>query len=314
MGKRILIYLLIFATILSIPPSVFADNEYVGDAKATDVVTYINGFPIPSYNFHGYTFIKVEDLSDYGFDVPWNEYNKSLRIIRNGKNEVNPKITFKTKQKNIGKTLFPMHKTNIKTYIGNYGYEIECLAGEPGYTYINVDNLSAFGKVDWVASENALKIVISDGLESAKITWPVPYDPSDIAIYNYRCDEMNHYFWGNFAASKNYEIYFSVADLNNQNEVTACSCDFGTLYVEIIDTEGKSVYNSSMNFYTNDYSMIPYCLGVINTPASLVFSIPNDKIRTTANDGRGLVKIYYWCNGCRYGLSCEYHATDLPIH
>ena len=151
-GVFLIIFVMMLLTVI-----VHGENQCKGSVKETNVVTYINDHPIPSYNLNGYTFIKVEDLQYYGFDVKWNEYNKTLRIFRNVSNKVSGRITFKSKPQNIGKSLFQMYSTDIRTYIGDYAYEIECLAGLPGYTFINVDNLSTFGRIEWVPDTESVK-------------------------------------------------------------------------------------------------------------------------------------------------------------
>ena len=63
---------LMLLSALTLPSAAFRNGDVVDAVLHTDIVTYINGKPIESYNIKGYTAIKVEDLSSYGFDVEWN--------------------------------------------------------------------------------------------------------------------------------------------------------------------------------------------------------------------------------------------------
>lgn len=46
----------------------------------TDIITYLDGNEIRSYNVNGRTAIVVEDLRNYGYDVIWNEENRTLNV------------------------------------------------------------------------------------------------------------------------------------------------------------------------------------------------------------------------------------------
>ena len=69
--KKLICALMCAVMLLGLMPSVFALNngDVVDAVLHTDIVTYINGTPIESYNIKGYTAVKVEDLMNYGFMV-----------------------------------------------------------------------------------------------------------------------------------------------------------------------------------------------------------------------------------------------------
>ncbi len=163
--------LLAFCFIFSMQVTIFAKaGDYVGTCKYSDVVTLINNYPIPSYNMNGYTFVAVEDLANYGFYIHWDGNSQTLCIMRYNTKQVNPIQTYRDNPLDVGKKRFDMVKTDVRLYIGWYGYEIECLGGIPGKTLVNVDNLAAFGLVEWHPNEKAVKIWI-DGLHIQ----PAPY-------------------------------------------------------------------------------------------------------------------------------------------
>lgn len=52
----------------------------LGDYYETDIVTYLDGRQITSYNIDGRMYIPAEDMRDYGYIVDWNEKNRTLSI------------------------------------------------------------------------------------------------------------------------------------------------------------------------------------------------------------------------------------------
>lgn len=53
---------------------------------STDIKTYLNGSEIQSYNLGGRTAIVCEDMRDYGFNVVWDEIDRTLSISINRNN------------------------------------------------------------------------------------------------------------------------------------------------------------------------------------------------------------------------------------
>lgn len=51
--------------------SMAKNGDVIGNIYATNIKTYINGYPISSYNIGGKTCICVEDLDQYRYDVLW---------------------------------------------------------------------------------------------------------------------------------------------------------------------------------------------------------------------------------------------------
>lgn len=55
-------------------------GDVVGNIYSTDIVAFIDGMAIPSYNIGGVTVVIAEDLREYGFEVDWNEDYRQLNI------------------------------------------------------------------------------------------------------------------------------------------------------------------------------------------------------------------------------------------
>ena len=80
-------FIAVFTALTLILSSVcaFAIGEKAGNIYATDIVTYVKGAPITSYNIGGKTVIDAEILNwHYAFDVYWYENERLLDITDKG--------------------------------------------------------------------------------------------------------------------------------------------------------------------------------------------------------------------------------------
>ena len=304
--KKNLCIILVTAILFSlfVPVTGVLANSYVGTAVKSDTIAYINNYPIPSYNLNGYTFIQVEDLAYYGFDIKWNEYNKTLRIIRNDSPYIDFIPTFRPAEWEIGQTEFDMHTTNVRTYIGNYGYEIECYSGLPGCTYINIENIAVFGEIQYVPELKHVKIWIKN-LECYDIPYPVRISPFTMTDFGhdapYGYEGEYYYTMDYYSDSDNY--YFTYGRFTEEyGEVTGYAyCDYGTIYVDIYDTEGRKIYTNSeykrSEYYygeeTTDLTVVPYILGETDAPVSYEIAVPSYYLK---NGHDYMARVTFWCD------------------
>ena len=135
-------------------------GDVKGSALHTDIVAYINHYAIPSYAVNGQSVIVAEDLRNFGFDVAWNQYDRSLVITRNRNTAVNSMSV--KKDGATGSKFTDILETDIKVYAG--GQLITSYAMN-GYTMIPMEELTMFGQVNWVQGERALKMWV-DGLHA----------------------------------------------------------------------------------------------------------------------------------------------------
>ena len=70
------------ALALSFNAYAYNNGDIVNYVLYTDIVTYIDGEAIQSYNIEGYTAIIVEDLESFGFDVEWDNEARTLTVVR----------------------------------------------------------------------------------------------------------------------------------------------------------------------------------------------------------------------------------------
>ncbi|MDR3238628.1 MAG: hypothetical protein LBT44_00875 [Clostridiales bacterium] len=148
MSKKMLFFFLTIALLVSANSISLASagetriGDVVNQVLYTDIVTYIDGQEIASYNIDGYTVVCAEDLRQYGFSVYWNEFHRYLVIGRHDDASAKPNYKSAAADKSrIGVPIKPVLYTNIAVYAGDssiMSYNIG------GYTCVYVDDLAKF--------------------------------------------------------------------------------------------------------------------------------------------------------------------------
>ena len=153
--KKLLLLVLILSIMFANPSTTTAQGKVTGEVLNTDIAAYIDGHPIRSYNVNGWTGIVAEDLRDYGFDVFWDEEQRTLHITYN----FNPDFIIMTDYKPeksdmpVGSHSMDVFKTDIKTYVD--GDEVEAF-NIGGRTIIYIDWLQCYGNVQWFEGERKI--------------------------------------------------------------------------------------------------------------------------------------------------------------
>ncbi len=149
-------------SITTLPAGAVSVGSVIGHAQPTDIVATINGYQLESYNVNNLTYICVEDLRYYGFDVVFDPYTKSLSFSRNyNVSQIDPQNTnpnfwsigVDTGWKSI---LY----TDIVTYADGQYVEGRNINGR---TIINFNDLSRFGAVAYDDSRREISLTL-DGV------------------------------------------------------------------------------------------------------------------------------------------------------
>ncbi len=130
-----------------------------GQAVSTDIVAYINDFPIPSYNVNGKTAIVAEDLAQYGFSVSYSNTERLLSIEYpqpNGR-KITANYTPPKNTKPIGSFVSHVYATNIVTTVAGETVPSYNIGGR---TLIFMDALKAYGDVIWNAQTRTSKFYV----------------------------------------------------------------------------------------------------------------------------------------------------------
>ena len=136
-------------------------GDVIGYAQPTDIIATINGYQLQSYNVNDYTYICVEDLRHYGFDVSFDMDSRTLDFSRNSDiTAIDPQNT-NPDFWSIGavKERINILYTDIATYTNG-----EYISGSNinGRTIINFDELGRFGEVSYDNDKREISLVIDD--------------------------------------------------------------------------------------------------------------------------------------------------------
>ena len=132
-------------------------GDPLGDVLYSDITAYINGQAIPTSIIAGKTLVVVEDLAKYGFDVTWNNSDRSLRVELNKNKAFAPIAVQKDTTNKPGTFKQKYLYTDIKTYVA--GELVESYAIN-GVTLMNFDDLGKFGTFVWDEKTREIKLTI----------------------------------------------------------------------------------------------------------------------------------------------------------
>ena len=146
-------------SLIALTASAARVGDVIGYAQPTDIVATINGYQLESYNVEGYTYICVEDLRYYGFDVMYDQYSRTLSVNRNfSVTSIDPQNTnplfWEIGSNNVRKNIL---YTDIVTYINGSYVESSNINGQ---TIIRFDSLSAFGAVSYSDDKREISLTM----------------------------------------------------------------------------------------------------------------------------------------------------------
>ncbi len=143
--RRIFAFMLAAALFMS-AATALAPGDVLGWVLYTDVVAYIDGVPVRSYNIEGNTYVVAEDLAEYGFGVEWNGATSTLHVT-DAHRAVTAEYVPEANTHPAGTPAMPYLYTNVKTVLGGEvvtGYNIG------GFTCVCMDDLAAYCASDYV--------------------------------------------------------------------------------------------------------------------------------------------------------------------
>ena len=187
-----LVLILILISVSTFTVSAIKVGDIIGDVLYSDITAYINGNAIPTSVIQGKTLVVVEDLANYGFNVTWDNNERSLKIELNTDKKVKPLKT-EINTRPIGSVKEQYFYTDIKTYLS--GELVESYAIQ-GRTLIDFELLRKYGKLNWNSQTRELKLQLTKQLseqtkkyiEWAKEVYNILYSslklPSSLTIYS----------------------------------------------------------------------------------------------------------------------------------
>ena len=128
-----------------IQPDKPKNGDPLGDVFYSDITAYINGNAIPASVIKDKTLVAVEDLANYGFDIIWNNGDRTLQVERNENKKIKP-LTVEKDINPPGTIKCKYVYTDIKTYLS--GEETESFSID-GFTLIDFELLKKYGTLNW---------------------------------------------------------------------------------------------------------------------------------------------------------------------
>ncbi len=221
--KKIITLVLAMVLVLSSFGMVAQAGGVVGQALHTDIVAYINHFAIPSYIVNGTSVIVAEDLRNFGFNVDWDPYDRSLNIYRNGSETIG-QFRYVSKDQPTGAVYCNIYYSDIVVWAEGKqitSYNID------GLTMIPMEELTMLGEIAWDGNARTLKMWV-DGLKYIDPAQPV-------SKKYYPGTSIPDFGWVTTTPCVNHDgdYWFYVADNNNLQT-----------YIEYIEDAG---YHYTMN-------------------------------------------------------------------
>lgn len=163
-SKKLMTLTMVIITVISlftVPCGAANVGDVIGYAQPTDIVATINGYQLESYNVNGLTYICVEDLRYYGFNVTFDMNTKTLAFSRSSEpttidpQHTNPDFYAIGTNQGFKNILY----TDIVTYANN---EYVASSNINGKTIVNFNELSRFGSVAYDNDKREISLVIEN--------------------------------------------------------------------------------------------------------------------------------------------------------
>ncbi len=172
MKKTLSLFLaaLLAAGALVLPTAAAKPGDPIGWVLYTNIVTYIDDHPIRSYNIDGNTYIVVEDLMEFGFEVTWDGATSKLSV---GEKTGPITSTYKPEKNthNPGDRAMQYLFTNVTTWLKGTqvtGYNIG------GYTCVFMDDIAEFYATEYVWDGAASELRMKTGKSSSSSQYTIP--------------------------------------------------------------------------------------------------------------------------------------------
>lgn len=247
--KNILYIGILFSMLCSTASAKIGD--IIGYTKYSDIAVYINHYPITSYNINGKTAVVAEDLANYGFNVLWNEYTRSLNITRNTfATEITPFGKVYRYTAKAGQDAFPYLESDIVVYVNGNIVESFNINGK---ICIYINSLTPYGEVAWVPEVRAVKMWI-DGLP---INTYAPLEEEHDYSAAYKKLKAGIIAKGD-EVSDGYEIYHTLDNTEYRivwlNELNSPKQSVG--FMELFEANGKRILTRLVVFEDNSAPMV----------------------------------------------------------
>lgn len=229
----------LFNLVIILVMSLACIHAYAHESKValrSDICAYIDYTPIDSYIIDGHTYISVDDLINYGFDVIYDDISRSLNVSRK-RFSVPIYTRNQWHESNKMKTSSKIVNTDIKVYLDGY---YTASFHTDGRIVMMIDELQRYGEVKWNQYSREIRVTIfqhelqmefdnaSDVSESDYLvdlpshkefdehTYLGQTDengiPDGIGVYEYRSNDTYEKYLGYFSSGKPNGLMYKTTD------------------------------------------------------------------------------------------------------
>lgn len=121
------LFMIIALFVLAAPPAFAQNGDVIGSVYSTDILAYVNGLPINSYNIGGRTAVVIEDLNDiesnqfnYGFKWSYDDAARTLTADSDGNSGF---CNYEVSRGTVGGITGSVYETDIKVIFN--GQEVQ---------------------------------------------------------------------------------------------------------------------------------------------------------------------------------------------
>lgn len=120
-------------------------GDVIRPIYSTDILTYMDGIPLRGYAIDGKTMICLEDLSDYGFSVYYNDDARALFVNKHSEvvNGFDPSI----ERGKVGDIIGYTYESDIRAYINGHEIASENINGRLAVCAEDLANMGTFQNV-----------------------------------------------------------------------------------------------------------------------------------------------------------------------
>lgn len=140
--------------LMTTPASAAEIGDVIGTAYYSGIDTYINNYPINAYYSEGRQLICAEELRDFGFNVVWEEKERTLNIEPELSAQIIGQDNVRRRVNMQGRRFKSILYSDIKVHLCGSEIPAYCINGK---TMIRIRDLEALGSVEYSAEGNYSK-------------------------------------------------------------------------------------------------------------------------------------------------------------
>ena len=163
---------------------------------STDIVTTLDGIPIQGYNIGGRTLIILDDLSDYGFTVAYDDSVKTLLV--NKTNGPTPGFYPQIESLGDGRIIGNTIKTDIKAYVNGSFVKTYVVEGKLAAEIETLGDRTMYDRYGIIHSNYNMEYIYNETDRTLELNT----SPSDEPTYEMKLNGFHDYM----AVSDIYEL------------------------------------------------------------------------------------------------------------